>query len=432
MQEPPDVQTGNDPNAGTQPWARRFPKGFAPLRHRDYALYLLGNGCSSLGSQAEIVATAWILYQLTNSPILLGLNGLFHALPIFVLVPFAGTMADRLPPRRLLIVSQSFAVLNSLVLGILVVMGWVQPWHIYLQGLLQASVATFDVTARQTLFPRLIPRDHLDKAVTLNFTMVRIAMFSGPGIGGTMIATFGSATPFFFNAASFLLMLVAMVAIREPSANKALGSHRSVRTDLLQGLAFVRQSQVISSLLLFAALWGLLSHNTAVLTIFARDVLTVGPQGLGLLLSSAAVGQLTGSIALVFYGDIRRKGYLFFGTGAVYTLAMIAFAFSRLFLLSAGLLVVSGIVHAAFSATRHTILQRASPDEMRGRVMGTHLMVTRGASPLSQTLTGLMVKLLGPTGALVAASVALGCVTAAVATRSAALRRFAGTEESAE
>lgn len=409
----------------------RLVRGLAPLGHRDYLLYLIGNGSSSIGSQAEIVAAAWLLYHLTNSPVLLGVGGLFSALPIFLLVPYAGTMADRVSPRRLLAATQTTAFLNSLALGFLVALGWVQAWHVYLQVLLQASVSAFDVTARQALFPRLIPRDKLDQAVTMNFTVVRIAMFSGPWIGGMTIAEFGLAVPFFFNAASYLAMLVAVITIREPARNPKLDATRSVRQDLFQGWAFVRQSEVIFTLLLFAGLWGILSTNTTVLTIYARDVLDVGPKGLGLLLSSGAAGQLAGSLVLVCYGEVRRKGPLLFGIAALYTLATIAFSFSRLLALSAALLIVSGMAHAIFSATRHTILQRVAPDTMRGRVMGTHLIVTRGVSPLSQTVSGVMVDLLGPTGALLGAALALGGATAGVAVCSPALRAFGSIHASA-
>ena len=403
------------------PKSRRLAQGLAPLSHRDYLKYLLGNGISAAGSQAEVVATSWLLYQLTDSPALLGLGGLFQALPIFLLVPYAGTMADRLSPRRLLITAQWIALANSLALGLLTATGWVEPWHVYLQALLQASVSAFDVTARQALFPRLIPRRELDQAVSLNFATIRIAMLSGPSIGGLIIAQWGSAPVFFLNAASYLAMLIAVLAIRERLADPKTSEDRSVREELFQGFVFVTRSRVISPLLLFAALWGLLSYNPALLTIFARDVLHAGPRGLGILMSFGAVGQLAGSLALVGSGGVRHQGSLLFVMGGLYTAAMIGFSFSRLFFFSTALLAIAGMAHAVFSATRHTILQRASPDHMRGRVMGIHLLVTRGVSPLSQTLTGLLVHGLGPTGALLLATLMVGAVTAVLAARNTPL-----------
>lgn len=414
------------PDSG--PGGARF-RGLAPLRYRDYALYLGGNGVSFVGGQAETVASPWLLYLLTGSPILLGLVGLFHALPIFLFVPLAGTLADRLSPRRLLIVAQCIAVANSSVLGALVVTSLVEPWHIYLQALVSSTVAAFDTTARQALFPRLVPRDQLDQAVNLNFTVSRIAMLSGPTVGGVLLAGVHFAAPYFFNAASFLVMLTAMVAIREPRAAEPAARRRTVGQDLFAGISFMRRSELISAIMVFAALWAILSHNTTLLTVFAADVLEVGPEGLGFLLSAGAAGQLAGSVGLVGYGAVRRKGLLLLAFGGVYTAAMIAFAFSRLYIASAALLLISGIAVAVFSATRHTILQRASPDDMRGRVMGAHLLVTRGLNPVSQTVTGVLVDLLGPPTALLAATIALGAVTAAVAAGSPTLRGYVGEQE---
>jgi len=400
-----------------------LPRGLAPLHYRDFRLYFFGNGASFIGSQVEMVATAWLLYELTHSPLLLGLNGFFHAVPTFLIVPLAGTLADRLSQRRLLLLTQSMAFTNSLVLGLLIVTGLIQPWHVYLQGFLQASVTAFDVTARQALFPRLVPREELDQAVTLNFSMSRIAMLSGPAIGGFVIGAFGVAWPYFLNAASFLLMLVAMIIIREP-ANASAPSRKSLRSDLFGGFAFILQSPVIAAIFLFATLWAILSHNTTMITVFAKDILNVGPEGLGVLMSAIALGQLAGSLGLVGYGEVRGKGRLLLASGLLYSAAMIVFALSRSFFLSVAFLGFSGIGNALFSATRHTILQRASPDNLRGRVMGAHLMITRGVNPLSQTLSGLVLSVLGPVGALVTTTVLLACVTVAITLNSPVLRNF--------
>jgi predicted MFS family arabinose efflux permease len=395
--------------------------GLAPLRRPDYFKYLVGNGVSAAGSQAEIVAASWLLYQLTDSPLLLGLGGLFQALPIFLLVPYAGTMADRCSPRRILIAAQCLGAANSLALGLLTAAGWVEPWHVYLQALLQAGGAAFDVTARQALFPRLVPRQELDQAVALNFAAVRVAMLSGPSAGGWIAAYWGSAPVFFLNAASYLAMLAAVLAIREPQADRSSSTERPAREEMLRGFVFVARSPALATLLLLASLWGLLSYNPALLTIFARDVLDAGPRGLGILMSSGAIGQLAGSLALVGWGAARSRKNLLLGMGVLYTTAMAAFSFSRFFYLSAALVAVAAVAHAVFSATRHTILQRAAPDSMRGRVMGIHLLVTRGASPLSQMLSGVLVHWLGPAAALLTATLLVGGATALLAARNRSL-----------
>lgn len=414
--------------ASATPGPGWLPRGMSPLRHRDFGLYLLGNGASGIGSQAQTVAVPWLLYQLTGSPILLGLGGLFQAVPTFVIVPFAGTLADRLAPRRILVIAQAISFMSALALGALVVTDLVHPLHIYAVAFIQACVGAFDVTARQALFPRLVPREQLDHAVNLNFAQSRIAMSSGPAIGGVLIAAFGPAVPILLNAASYLFMLMAMLVVHDPGEGQPRSSRQPMAADMFAGLRFMAASPVISALMIFAALWAVLSYNVTIVTVFAEDILQAGPQGLGLLLSAANVGQLAGSLGLVAYGEVHRKGLLLSGLSALYVVAMIGFAFSPWPLLSAGLILLGGISHAVFSATRHSMLQHAAPDELRGRVMGMHLLVTRGLGPISQTVMGFGIALLGPVSALVVATIGVGVVTIGVMAASPALRNHGRAE----
>jgi MFS family permease len=396
----------------------------APLRHRDFTLYLLGNGASGIGSQAQTVAVPWLLYELTGSPILLGLGGLFQAVPTFVMVPLAGAIADRLAPRRILVIAQAISFLTALLLGWLVLAEQVNPLQIYAVAFIQACVGAFDVTARQALFPRLVPRDQMDHAVNLNFAQSRIAMSSGPAIGGVLIAAFGPAVPILFNSASYLFMLVAMLVVKDPGEGRARDNRQSLNADLFAGLRFMSTSPVISAVMIFAALWAVLSYNTTIVTVFAEDILHAGPQGLGLLLSAANVGQLAGSLGLVAYGEVHRKGMLLCGLSALYVAAMLAFAFSPWPLVSAGLILCAGVSHAVFSATRHSMLQYASPDDLRGRVMGTHLLVTRGLGPISQTVMGFGIALVGPQLALLTTTAGIGLAMIGIMAASPALRDY--------
>lgn len=262
--------------------------------------------------------------------------------------------------------------------------------------------------------------------MNLNFAESRVAMSTGPAIGGLLVAGFGPALPILFNAISFLAMLAAMLIVRDPGETQARRARRSMGGDMLGGLRFMARSEVISAVMIFAALWAVLSHNVTIVTIFAHDILPVGPQGLGLLLSAANVGQLFGSVALVAFGQVQRKGLLLGAISAVYVTAIAGFARSPWLLLSIALIFFAGIPHAVFSATRHTMLQHASPDDMRGRIMGAHLLVTRGLSPISQTVTGLLVGLFGPVVALLLSAAALGLVTIGVMAASPALRGYGG------
>jgi hypothetical protein len=224
-------------------------------------------------------------------------------------------------------------------------------------------------------------------------------------------------------------MLVAMLIVRDPGEHPAESRPGSIGRDVFGGLRFMGRSEVISAVMVFAALWAVLSHNVTIVTIFAEDVLDAGPEGLGLLLSAANLGQLAGSLALVAYGEVHRKGLLLSGLSALYVLAMTGFSLSSWLWGSAAFIFLGGVSHAVFSATRHAMLQRAAPDDMRGRVMGAHLLVTRGLSPLSQTVTGLSVGLLGPVIALLLATAAIAVATVGVMAARPTLWRYGVSDE---
>jgi predicted MFS family arabinose efflux permease len=198
---------------------------------------------------------------------------------------------------------------------------------------------------------------------------------------------------------------------------------------MMAGMRFMAGSPVLSGIMVFAALWAVLSYNVTIVTVFAEDLLEVGPQGLGLLLSAANVGQLVGSLGLVAYGEVHRKGVLLAGLSALYVAAMLMFAFSPWLWLSAGLILLAGVSHAVFSATRHALLQRSAPDKLRGRVMGAHLLVTRGLGPVSQTVMGFAIAGLGPVGALLVTTLAIAAATIGVMVACPELWRYGRNRE---
>lgn len=401
-----------------------FVPGLAPLRHRNYALYWTGQLVSMSGTWIEVTATSWLLYQLTDSPFLLGLGGVFRALPIFAFALLGGTVADRVERRRLLLITQSASVATSLVLGTLVVTGQVAPWHIYVISLVNATIAAFDAPGRQSLFPTLVPRGQLQNAITLNSMIFRTSNLVGPAVAGLLIARVGTAAPFFVNAVSYFAIIGGLLAMRIPVV--AARSHGSLREDIVGGLRYVRASQILPLILAVEAAFSIFGHNQALVTIFARDVLGAGPEGLGLLLSAIGAGALAGMVLLVAVGDIRRKGAFMLGAGVLYAVMLVVFAWSRSFELSLAVLAILGFADATWGTLRNAIAQLAADDAYRGRVMSLIVIVSRGLTNLSQLETGLATTLLGAPGAATIGALALGGVVAAVAARGARLRHFVG------
>ena len=402
-----------------------LPRGLAPLGERNFALYWSGQLLSQVGTWVELTATSWLLYSITQSPVLLGLVGLFRALPIVLLAPIGGTIADRVPRRRLLFVTQSASVVLSLILGTLVLTGSVQVWQIYLVSFCSSVVGAFDGPARSSIFPTFVPRGQLQNAVALNAVLFRSSMLAGPAVGGWLIAQFGTAMPYYVNALSYFALVAGLLAMRLPP-NEAARARPSVGADALSGIRYVLRSPILPLILAIEACVNVFGSNTALVTIFARDVLGMGAQGFGLLLSGQGAGAILGTMALVLVGDVRRKGLVMIGAGTVYAGAMVSFAWSRSFELSVGCLVVLGCVDAVWGAMRNTIVQLVTDDEYRGRVMGLTIVTTRGVTNLAQVETGAAVALLGPVAAATLGAAVVALTVLGGGARSARLRTFAG------
>jgi MFS family permease len=402
----------------------RFPPpGLAPLAHRNYALYWVGQLVSMTGTWIELTATSWLIYLLTDSPFLLGLNGVFRAAPIFAFALLGGTVADRVERRRLLLVTQSASVVTSLLLGTLVVTGHVAFWHVYLISLCNATIAAFDAPGRQSLFPMLVPRAQLQNAITLNAMLFQAGQLVGPAVAGVLIARVGIASPFFVNAMSYFAIIGGLLAMRlEPIA--AHGPRGSLRAELVGGLRYVRASAILPVVLGIEAVFSIFGHNQALMTIFARDVLGQGAEGLGLLLSSIGAGAIAGMVVLILVGDIRRKGAFMLVSGALYASTLLVFAWSRSFPLSVAVLALLGFADATWGTMRNAIAQLAAGDAYRGRVMSLIVMVSRGLTSASQVETGVATALLGAPGAATIGAVAIAGTVAAAAARARALRDF--------
>jgi MFS family permease len=285
----------------------KLPRGLAPLGYKNFALYWVGLATSNAGTWVELTGVVWLVFELTNSAALLGLLGLFRGAPVIILGPLAGVVADRVDQRRLLLATQAAALIASLSLCVVVAAGLVELWHIYLQVAVQAVVQTFDAAARQAMFPRLVPRSYRAEAVTLTVMAGRTAKFIGPSVGGIAIASFGVATPFLLNALTFLALMAAVVLIRGVSPRTATAGS-SIRSELTAGARYIMDAPVVGGLLKMEAVFALFQLNPVMITIIGRQVLDVGPEGLGGLLSAPGFGALAGLAYLLIVGHTMRQG----------------------------------------------------------------------------------------------------------------------------
>jgi MFS family permease len=392
----------------TEPTSRHerfatFPGSLAPLGYRNFALYLFGFFLSNIGRWIELTGAVWLAYELSGSPLVLGLLGLVRAVPAILLSPIAGVVADRVDQRRMLQLTQAIGLLLSLAMGLLVLGGAAELWQLYLQVGLQSAVSSFDASVRQALFPRLVPRPLLTEAVTLHVSAARSAKFIGPIVGGLAISAGGEAAPFLLNALSFVALLLAAQAIRGVIPRAVLPGS-SFRGELTDGFRYILGMPVLRGLLQLELVNALFSMSPVMITIIGREVLDVGPEGLGGLLSAPALGSLAGIGILLVRGQPQRQGRFLVLASIGNAGLFVGFALATEYVLAFVALIAIGLTDSLIGVTRQNMAHLAAPGRMRGRVMANMGTVTRGVSPLAEVQAGVLSSLFGgPTAVLIAA-----------------------------
>ncbi len=370
---------------------------FAALYIRDFRLFWVGFLISNVGTWMQITATSWLLYELTDSPFQLGLNGLFRAVPPLCLGLFTGTLTDRYDRKKILLVTQVTLMLLALSLGLLDWTGTIRPWHIYGLTLISATVSSLDGPARHAIFPSLVPRNILPNAIALNSLLWKGTALIGPLFAGIAITLVGTYGTFFINAASFLAVVAALYSIHAP-VSKSETNKRHFFQDFKEGISYTLSRRTILGIMIMESVASVFGLDQAMLTIFARDVLQVGASGLGYLHSARGLGAVLGSGLLIYLRQPSHQGRILFQSAILYGISFALFGLSYSFALSLFLLVLTGATDIVWSATRNTILQLEAHEGIRGRVMGVFTLSNRGLHPLGQTETGLVVPLIGPRG----------------------------------
>jgi len=357
---------------------------FRSLRHRNFRLYYLGQLVSLNGTWMQSVAQSWLIYRITGSGALLGLVGSLTLLPNLVLGFFGGWLADHFSRRHLLIIAQSLAMLQALLLAGLTLSGFLQPWHILVLALLLGLVQALETPVRQSFISQLVPREDLPNAIALNSSMFHLARFIGPAIAGLLIAWVGEGPVFLLNAISFCAVLFSLFAVRLPETRP----NETAITGLLGvwlGLHFVRQQALVATLLFTVASVSLLgSAMVVLLPIFVVKVYDQGPRTLGVLMAMLGAGSL--SAALLLAG--RRHFQLLERRVAVAALGMavglILFAVNPWHGLALPLLYAIGLAATTVFASSNTLIQMAVPDHLRGRVMALFSIALQGMVSIGQ------------------------------------------------
>lgn len=374
----------------------RIRFSFRALRHPDLRMFLLGQGISLVGTWMQQVAMSWLVYRLTGSTVMLGVVVCCNQLPIFLVAGVSGALADRWSRHRMVVFAQLLAMLQAVVLAALVLTGQVRVWHLVALSVWLGLATGFDIPARQALLVRLVRgQEDLPNAIALNSSIFNGARLVGPALAGILIGLVGEGPVFVLNALSYLAVLGALATMetREPGAGSA---GASVLTTIGEGLRYALSSHSIRTILFLLVLVSMVGlPYTALLPVFARDILGGGATTLGLLSSGAGLGALAGALSLASRGSVRGLGALIARCTALFGAALMAFAWSRDTWLSTALLALAGFGLISTTASMNTILQTTVGEEMRGRVMSLYAMAFIGLSPLGALLGGALAARIG-------------------------------------
>jgi MFS family permease len=393
------------------------------LQHRDFRIYWAGQFVSTVGSMMQQAAIAWQVYLLTHSALALGLIGLFRVVPIVLLSLVGGVLADAIDRRKLLIATQSLLLVAAAVLSITTLSHSVSIWLIYGLTAVVAGTLAFDSPARQAFLPSMVPPQHLPNALSLNSVTMQAGMVLGPSLAGVVIAASGVAAVYAINAASFLAVLVALLIINPPRVRGDIP--RISLAAAVEGLRFVRRTPILLSTMMMDFVATFFSSATALLPIFARDILHVGSLGYGALYASPAVGAILASLAMTFYaGSIRNQGRVILLAVAIYGACTLGFGLSRIFAVSLVMLAGTGAADTVSMILRQTVRQLVTPDALRGRMTSVSMVFFMGGPQLGEFEAGVVARALTAQLSVISGGLATLLVTALIAWKAAGLRGY--------
>lgn len=383
------------------------------LRHRDFRLLWFGQLISTTGQMMQTITLAWHMFQLTDSTFQVGLLAFFGFVPFLVLSFIGGAVADRFNRKRVMFITQSAGFTATMVLVISTLSGFVEAPLLYAVAVAVGGTRAFDAPARQAMIPNLVPRAELSSALTLNTMLRQLATAIGPGLGGLLIGLAGIGAAYVVTATTFVAVITGLLLMNPVQQVRVATSSR---VDMvLGGLRFVRKEHIVLSLLALDFSVVVLGSTDALMPAFARDILEVGPEGLGLLYAAPAAGAITGALILGALGTTWRNITIVLVSAVCFGFFVMGFGLTRLFPLALVLLFGSGVVDVIGEIMRATIIQLRTPDEVRGRVTSLSVIFSGGGPQVGQLYSGIIASMAGPAGAAVVGGIAVIIATSAFA-----------------
>jgi MFS family permease len=387
----------------------------AALNYSAYRNFWLGMFGAVGGFQVLMFGQFWLIHELTGSPLYLGYVGMANAIPAIILNLIGGVLADRADKKRLIVVTQILSATLVFVLGMLTFLDFVKVWHVMVIAILAGAINAFNQPARQALYPHLIDRESLTSAVALNSAVWTGTRIIAPAIAGILIAVFGTASSFFFAFLGMIIFALVVHLLRVPVIEDRTTGNPA--RDLLDGLKFIKENSIFFFLIgmtFFNSFFGM--AYVSQMPVFARDILKVGADGQGVLLSINGIGSLLMTLWVGLKGNFRHRGLVLIGGAIMSGLSVTGFALSSeyvgSYVLAIMFMFLVGVFTSTYMISIMSSLQMMVPDNMRGRIMGFY-GITWNIMPLGGMYAGVLAGLIGTPlaiaiGGLLVAIFALG------------------------
>ena len=384
---------------------------FRSLRYKNFRLFVEGQSLSLIGTWLQIVALSWLVYRLTNSALMLGIVGFAGQMPMFIVAPFAGVFADRWNRHKLLLITQSLAIVQALLLTTLVFLEIIQIWQIIVLSVLLGIINAFDMPIRQAFVFDMIEdhKEDIGNAIAMNSSMVNAARLAGPSIAGILIATVGEGWCFLANALSFVAVVISLLRMNIKYKPKTVKEFK-ILNELKDGFKYSFSFKPIKNLILLLAAVSLVSTSVTLLApVFAKNYLRGGADTYGFLIGAHGTGALLGAVYLLNKKNVLGLGKLIAMAVTLFGTSLVLFSFSREFILSILLMFTAGSGMMIHLASTNTLLQTVSEESKRGRVMSLYSMAFRGMAPFGSLIAGSLGSLIGPPETLVLCGVVSLC-----------------------
>ncbi len=376
-------------------------KTFRSLKEPNFRYWFIGQGFSVLGTWMQITAIGFLVFDLTGSPVYLGLTGFATGISAWFFTLYAGAAADHYSKRSILIGTQILAMIVGIVLATMTQSGIIRPWHIIVLSFFSGAVAAVEAPARQALVAELVGRKNLGNAISLNSSIFNLGTAVGPAISGALYLIVGPVWCFGINAISYIPLIIALVLINIP-APLLLDHTRPSLSKVKEGINYSYSNSIVRSLMAMVAVISAFGFSVfSLMPAWAVSVLHGNAGTNGMLQSARGVGALTGALTIAARGHGNRRGRILCAVAILYPFALLFFAFTRNVISSVILTAIIGTSFVIFYNTANTLLQSLAPDAIRGRVMSVYMLAFMGMTPLGSLAGGCAAKVFGERGAVI-------------------------------